>query len=184
MLRAYRQDRIIILSTHYMDEADVLGDRIGIMSHGKLVCLGTPLFLKNRYGVGYNLTLEKTSKDDNEEIESYLKAELEGDIRKLSEIGREITFQVPVEASKSFKTFFEKFDKDIANLGIESYGISITTMEEVFLAVGDGRDMSEHKKEKHAIKQLRTGTGTGEFFADEESPEKKSLLLDDTPMQK
>ena len=31
MLRAYRNDRIIVLTTHYMDEADVLGDRIGIM---------------------------------------------------------------------------------------------------------------------------------------------------------
>ena len=31
MLKAYKKDRIIILTTHYMDEADVLGDRIGIM---------------------------------------------------------------------------------------------------------------------------------------------------------
>lgn len=61
MLRAYRNNRIIILTTHYMDEADVLGDRIGIMAQGKLVCLGASLFLKKRYGVGYNLTLEKSS---------------------------------------------------------------------------------------------------------------------------
>jgi len=61
MLRAYRNNRIIILTTHYMDEADVLGDRIGIMAQGKLVCLGASLFLKKRYGVGYNLTMEKTT---------------------------------------------------------------------------------------------------------------------------
>ena len=73
MLRAYRAGRIIILSTHYMDEADVLGDRIGIMSHGKLVCLGTPLFLKNRYGVGYNLTLEKKHKEPNPMLETFLR---------------------------------------------------------------------------------------------------------------
>lgn len=34
MLKNYRRDKIIILTTHYMDEADVLGDRIGIMAHG------------------------------------------------------------------------------------------------------------------------------------------------------
>jgi ATP-binding cassette subfamily A (ABC1) protein 3 len=34
MLKNYRSDRIIILTTHYMDEADVLGDRIGIMAKG------------------------------------------------------------------------------------------------------------------------------------------------------
>ena len=61
MLKAYRNGRIIVLTTHYMDEADVLGDRIGIMNQGKIVCLGTSLFLKKRFGVGYNLTLAKKS---------------------------------------------------------------------------------------------------------------------------
>jgi ATP-binding cassette, subfamily A (ABC1), member 3 len=47
MLKKYKKDRIIILTTHYMDEADILGDRIGIMAEGKIVCLGSSLFLKN-----------------------------------------------------------------------------------------------------------------------------------------
>ena len=38
MLKKYKQDRIIILTTHYMEEADNLGDRIGIMSHGQMLC--------------------------------------------------------------------------------------------------------------------------------------------------
>ena len=37
MLKKYKDDRIIILTTHYMEEADSLGDRIGIMSHGKMM---------------------------------------------------------------------------------------------------------------------------------------------------
>ena len=52
--------RTIILSTHHMDEADVLGDRIAIISHGKLCSLGTSLFLKNRFGSGYYLTLVRS----------------------------------------------------------------------------------------------------------------------------
>lgn len=42
-----------------MDEADLLGDRIAIISHGKLKCCGSPLFLKGTYGDGYRLTLVK-----------------------------------------------------------------------------------------------------------------------------
>ena len=42
-----------------MDEADLLGDRIVIMSEGKVECAGSPMFLKHRYGVGYQLTMEK-----------------------------------------------------------------------------------------------------------------------------
>lgn len=51
--------RTILLSTHHMDEADLLGDRIAIISHGKLKCCGSPLFLKGAYGDGYRLTLVK-----------------------------------------------------------------------------------------------------------------------------
>jgi ATP-binding cassette, subfamily A (ABC1), member 3 len=66
MLKDYRQDRIIILTTHNMDEADLLGDRIGIMSQGRLVCLGSSSFLKNRYGCGYNLSIKKMPIPNNE----------------------------------------------------------------------------------------------------------------------
>ena len=38
MLKSYKHNRVIILTTHYMDEAEILGDKIGIMSNGKLVC--------------------------------------------------------------------------------------------------------------------------------------------------
>lgn len=65
MLKNYRSNRIIILITHYMDEADVLGDRIGIMAKGKIRCLGSSLFLKNRFGAGYKLTMVKKFKEDN-----------------------------------------------------------------------------------------------------------------------
>lgn len=59
LLKSYKNDRIIILTTHFMDEADYLGDRIGIMGEGRLICSGSSLFLKNRFGVGYSLTLTK-----------------------------------------------------------------------------------------------------------------------------
>lgn len=55
--------RTILLSTHHMDEADLLGDRIAIISHGKLKCCGSPLFLKSTYGDGYKLTLVKKQSD-------------------------------------------------------------------------------------------------------------------------
>lgn len=44
-----------------MDEADYLGDRIAIMAGGKLVALGSNVYLKNKFGVGYNLTFAKKS---------------------------------------------------------------------------------------------------------------------------
>ena len=59
MLKNYKNERIVVLTTHFMDEADFLGDRIGIMGEGKLICCGSSVFLKNKFGVGYNLTIVK-----------------------------------------------------------------------------------------------------------------------------
>jgi len=64
MLKKNKAGKIIILTTHYMDEADILGDRIAIMSEGNVECTGSSLFLKNRYGVGYNLILAKKSRNN------------------------------------------------------------------------------------------------------------------------
>ena len=51
-----KANRTIILTTHLMDEADYLGDRIAIMGNGKLICCGSSVFLKNKFGVGYHMT--------------------------------------------------------------------------------------------------------------------------------
>lgn len=75
-----------------MDEADILGDRIGIMAEGQLICLGSSLFLKNRFGVGYNLKMVKKEKTKNMKIENYLKEKLGPEIKLLAEISSEITF--------------------------------------------------------------------------------------------
>jgi len=72
MLKNYRSNKIIILTTHYMDEADVLGDRIGIMAKGQMMCLGSSLFLKKRFGAGYKLTMVKAVKEPNALILPYL----------------------------------------------------------------------------------------------------------------
>jgi ATP-binding cassette, subfamily A (ABC1), member 3 len=46
-----KKGRTLLLTTHFMDEADLLGDRIAIMAAGKLQCFGSPFFLKKRYGI-------------------------------------------------------------------------------------------------------------------------------------
>lgn len=152
MLKNYKNNRIIILTTHYMDEADILGDRIGIMTGGQLICLGSSLFLKNRFGVGYNLTMVKKSKDPNREVEPYLKGNLGESVKKLSEVSSEITFQIPNALSANFKDFFGRFDGELEKLGIRSYGISVTTLEEVFLKVGHGDDSTKDQEELKKLK--------------------------------
>ena len=53
ILQSQRQDRTMVLSTHFMDEADLLGDRIAIMAEGVVQCTGSSLFLKGKYGMQF-----------------------------------------------------------------------------------------------------------------------------------
>lgn len=60
LLQQEKKGRTIVLSTHFMDEADVLGDRIAIMHSGELKCYGSSFFLKNIFGSGYELVRKTT----------------------------------------------------------------------------------------------------------------------------
>lgn len=51
--------RTLILSTHHLDEAELLGDRVAVVAGGRLCCCGSPLFLRRHLGSGYYLTLVK-----------------------------------------------------------------------------------------------------------------------------
>ncbi|KAK0426602.1 hypothetical protein QR680_009797 [Steinernema hermaphroditum] len=62
LLLKYKQDRTMILSTHHMDEADVLADRIAIISEGRLRASGSSLFMKKRFGEGNRLVISKEPK--------------------------------------------------------------------------------------------------------------------------
>jgi len=100
MLKNYKNGRIIILTTHYMDEADILGDRIGIMNEGNLICLGSSLFLKNRFGTGYTLTVvKKSAMTNSQDLENYIHQRLGEDVKKTAEISTEVTFMIPNQLS-------------------------------------------------------------------------------------
>merc|ERR1711936_1179388 len=68
VLQTLKEDRTIMLTTHFMEEADVLGDRIAIMAEGKVKCSGSPMFLKTNLGAGYTLTITKESQTPAEPL--------------------------------------------------------------------------------------------------------------------
>lgn len=165
VIRSYRENRCIVLTTHFMDEADILGDRIAIMAEGQLRCVGSSLFLKKAYGVGYNLTIikrlntnleKKEDRQSEEEKEEENDTETRADLSNLESVvtgavpsatvlsnaGSEISFQLPIRDSDKFVRMFEELDNLTSAQIIESYGVSITTLDEVFLKVARGERVS------------------------------------------
>uniref|UniRef100_A0A914PDV4 ABC transporter domain-containing protein n=1 Tax=Panagrolaimus davidi TaxID=227884 RepID=A0A914PDV4_9BILA len=142
LLQEEKKSRTILLTTHFMEEADLLGDRIAIMAHGRLQCCGSSMFLKNLYKAGYLLTIEYGNADQNS-----LKAFKESTLNFLktycpnteinSDIGAEVTFLLPQKDRSKFAGLFQKLEQTQNLYGIASFGIQITTMEDVFLKVDE-----------------------------------------------
>jgi len=124
--------RATLVSTHSMDEADLLCDRIGIMSRGRLVSLGNQQYLKSRYGNGYSLTLTVDSKREmmaREFIQSlYPNARLEGNFAGM------LSYLVPFQ-DIDLATLFERMSKESARYGIKEWGVNQTSLEAVFLSI-------------------------------------------------
>ncbi|XP_043833752.1 phospholipid-transporting ATPase ABCA7 isoform X4 [Dromiciops gliroides] len=171
LLLKYRQGRTVILSTHYMDEAELLGDRVAVIAAGQLRCCGSPLFLKSRLGTGYYLTLVKhqptmllkAGKDhDGGRPEGNWSKGLESkegslagatDVAQLltlvqrlvpgaqlvEELGHEVVLTLPYAGAHNgaFGELFQQLDRRLEELGISGYGISDTTLEEIFLKVAE-----------------------------------------------
>uniref|UniRef100_A0A8C2BIA4 ATP-binding cassette sub-family A member 2 n=1 Tax=Cyprinus carpio TaxID=7962 RepID=A0A8C2BIA4_CYPCA len=158
LILKYKQGRTILLSTHHMDEADLLGDRIAIISHGKLKCCGSPLFLKSTYGDGYKLTLVKKQNEKSPSFPSALSSSPPSSISPCSESrvtqfirqylascllvsdsNTELSYVLPSEAVKKgcFERLFQALEQSLDSLALTSFGVMDTTLEEVFLKVSE-----------------------------------------------
>ncbi|XP_032896611.1 ATP-binding cassette sub-family A member 3 [Amblyraja radiata] len=141
LLQQVKVGRTIVLTTHYMDEADLLGDRILIMAKGQLQCCGSPLFLKSIYGAGYHMVIVKEPYCNVDTITSLVKSFVPGATQQTN-VGAELSYILPNESTHRFEALFSELEKKRGSLGIASYGASVTTMEEVFLRVGKLVDSS------------------------------------------
>ena len=167
---------MLLLTTHNLDEAEILADRIAILANGQLRCWGSSLYLKTIYGVGYHLAIEKggnTKSFDKENaapeidwsipetkqeltpvgqlrgtppLEPYDDALIEivsGAIPEASLIkneGKEISFQLPLNAASTFAPLLKTLDNQRNCGNISSYGINMTTLDEVFHRVARGKE--------------------------------------------
>ncbi|XP_046700800.1 glucosylceramide transporter ABCA12-like [Silurus meridionalis] len=138
----HKTDRTIILSTHHLDEAEVLSDRIAFLERGGLKCCGSPFYLKDKLARGYKLTLTKKvlppnseEKFDIDAVKSFVHAHLPEAQLKVGEVG-DIVYSLPVYNShnaSSYRSLLSGLDHNLEALQLGCYGISDTTLEEVFL---------------------------------------------------
>ncbi|KAK3588921.1 hypothetical protein CHS0354_023682 [Potamilus streckersoni] len=136
----------VLLSTHHLDEADILGDRIILMHKGKILCSGSPLFLKQSVGSGYRLTLTRNLHNEDHNIPSiltWLQARVPN-AKLVKVVNNEYTFILPIQSQyNEFERLFLDLDTQKETLDISEYALSGPTLDEVFLKVSFVANMGQ-----------------------------------------
>ena len=130
-----------------MDEAEVLADRLAIVSKGQLQACGTSMFLKKKYGQGFYIEIDPL---DQNEKENYTLSNAIKD--SLAEIGYndsikvtyddagKIIYELPYQLAEQFTTLFSGIDDNMEQYGIKDYVVRSSTLEEVFITLKDMED--------------------------------------------
>ncbi|CAK9811271.1 Phospholipid-transporting ATPase ABCA3 [Anthophora quadrimaculata] len=137
-----RGKKTILISTHNMEEADILGDRIAIVHGGRLKCYGTSMFLKKQYGYGHiEVTLSTKSWCNAEKVIS----KFDPRTQQISVNSEKIVLSVP--NTETLPQSLDKVEIQKKNLGVTGISVSLITLEEVFLKVIKTNDNVKHLNE-------------------------------------
>ncbi|XP_026557496.1 ATP-binding cassette sub-family A member 5 isoform X1 [Pseudonaja textilis] len=131
LLKNRKANHVTVFSTHFMDEADILADRKAVISQGMLKCLGSSLFLKTKWGIGYRLSMHIDRYCNTEATASVIRQHIPGS-SLLKQNEEQLIYALPFKDMDKFSALFADLDTH-AHLGVISYGVSMTTLEDVFL---------------------------------------------------
>ena len=141
ILKKLKVGRVILLSTHLMNEADSLADKKAILSNGSIQCCGSSLFLKSHFDIGYHLSLILENSDKFDFATMLVKSYIpESTIESKNE--NSIVFGLPLSSRKKFHVLFEAIEKHAGYKDrpsiIAKFSVTMNTLEEVFLKVQSG----------------------------------------------
>jgi ABC-2 type transport system ATP-binding protein len=129
----HREGQTIMLTTHYMEEADQLCDRVAIMDHGRILALDTPAALKQSIGADTVLTIKTTG--DLGQLAERLAAEVDGVTRtRLIDGGVQLHVAgadrlIPRVVQSAERAGYDLVDLSVAEPTLETVFINLTGKE-------------------------------------------------------
>ncbi|MCL7030568.1 hypothetical protein MKW94_023908 [Papaver nudicaule] len=167
-----KKGRSIILTTHSMEEADILGDRIAIVAKGKLRCIGTSIRLKSRFGTGLIATVsfeestsrqipvygDATTEPHHQAVKQFFEHHL--DVVPKEENKSFLTYVIPHERENLLSNFFDKLEDRKHEFGIADIQLGLTTLEEVFLNIAKKAELENALTEGNLVTVTLTSGDT------------------------
>jgi ABC-type multidrug transport system ATPase subunit len=130
VVRNNKDGRAIILTTHSMEEAEILCDRLGIFVDGQLVCIGNPREITSRYA-GY-LVFTITVGPGHEDAAKALVLHMTPNARLTYELGCTLKYELPT-TDISLSGVFAAMAAAKPQMQVLDWGVANATLEEVFI---------------------------------------------------
>ena len=146
-LKNYQKNKIILVTTHSLEEAEYLGNRIGIMTNGRLICTGSSTYLKSMYPCGININFVINSKTFNEESKRIIYEKIkEYDPQAEIKIASKGVFALNIQENNDhISEIFNYIEESKAQFGIEDYIIGSASLEDVFLKINNRANIKQMK---------------------------------------
>ncbi|CAI5987490.1 unnamed protein product [Closterium sp. NIES-65] len=132
VVKEAKKDSAIVLTTHSMEEAEALCDRLGIFVDGQFECIGNPRQLTSRYGGSFVFTV--TTPAEEEEAAAELAKSLSPNAKKVYSLAGTQKFELPT-ADVNMADVFATVAEAKARISIRAWGIANTTLEDVFISI-------------------------------------------------
>ncbi|PIO28094.1 hypothetical protein AB205_0031540, partial [Aquarana catesbeiana] len=136
------RERGAILTTHYVEEAEAVCDRVAIMVSGKLRCIGSIQHLKSKFSKGYllEIRLEDTQQVDvihQEVLHLFPQAARQDRFSSL------LVYKIPMDNVQSLSQAFLHLENAKQTYNIEEYSFSQSTLEQVFLELAKEQEKED-----------------------------------------
>ncbi|KAK6047963.1 ABC transporter, ATP-binding protein, partial [Cooperia oncophora] len=194
--RCDQQKRDLVITTeqqertHYsistrsrpMGRADILSDRIALLSEGRLITLGSSMFLKNRYGNAFQVfACKKDQARDYTAVVTRIITEAAIPIKLSDETENELVFSIPISTdSRKLEKFFTFFDMNKEQYWIGDYGISAPTLQEIFVSLSPQKEYVVPKHRAGLLSKIKKSFRGGVVESDERQLIKSMATSNDT----
>lgn len=154
MISEAKEGRVMIMTSHAMEEVEMLADKVVVMSRGRIQAVGTTLRLKKRFGKGFVMSTYAHQSNVDKVSEYVLsrapKGTTKDDVKTDWTAGLSaIIFRVPRpdDATLELIPFFSALEQEKTSVGIIDYSLALSTMEEVFLNLSKFEEDRKHEKD-------------------------------------
>ncbi|XP_046740699.1 uncharacterized protein LOC124408067 isoform X2 [Diprion similis] len=181
LIDKHRIGRTVLLSTHHMDEADMLSDTVVIMHKGKILCSGSPLSLKSSYGHGYKVTVcfplqDSRTRTKKERDDAQMVSEPLGTLTTVleevvpnallngvsdSEVNIIIPFQRPNGAANDMAEVVKTLEDNQQTVGFSHFNVECDTLERIFLNMCTDADSGRTYAKPTSLESLNSVSSAG-----------------------